>query len=311
MDDKNALVRRALEEHRGHRSGLNVSIPCPLPSCAGKKKANLSVHDSGKWKCWRCGEVGFLRERDRHTAVDRERFRRMDAKRAESAVEIFERCSDIYPNDEVDRYLRSRGILPFGSMWWPSDLRKGWLRHPTGIETMAMVAAVRNVAGTIVAIHRTFLTDEGKKIDRDPQKASLGHVRGGAVRLADGVERLCIGEGIETTLRAAMKLGDSVTPWSALTSVGMSQLELPRDTREIWVAPDMDPHGKNKEDNFLRNPEVAERRRAMGLPVSDPISEDMMFGSVGVESAMRLMAKAKSIGIETHLIPPMGKDHAE
>lgn len=306
MDDKNALVRRALEEERGHRSGLNVSIRCPLPSCAGKRKANLSVHDDGPWKCWRCGETGFLRERRSITEPDRKARLEAEEKREEDAIQIFERASDIYPRDPVDIYIRSRGITPVDSIWWPADLRKAYLRHPTGPRCWALVAAVRNVGGTIVAIHRIFLTDEGTQFSAEPRKASFGRVRGGAVRLADGVERLCIGEGIETTMRARMKLPADVTPWSALTSVGMAQLELPRDTREIWVAPDMDDHGKNEEDDFRRNVEVA-KRIADGRPLSDSFK----FGSVGIEAANHLARRAVSRGIVVHLIAPFGKDHAE
>lgn len=305
MDDNNALIRRALEEYAGHRSGSNVSIRCPLSSCAGSRKANLSIHDNGPWKCWRCGATGFLKERGDVSLPDRRKrvaaAAAAIAVKAESASQIFERCSSIYPGDVVDKYLRSRLIVPVASIWWPEDLRKGWLKHPTGVEAWAMVAAVRNVAGDIVGIHRTFLTDAGTQAELQPVKMSFGAIKGGAVRLAAGLERLCIGEGIETTMRAAPKVA-GVTPWSALSAAGMASLELPAETREIWVAPDMDDHGKNPADDFRRNVEVSGRLDA---------PEKFIFGCVGVEAAFHLIRRAQSAGIIAHLMPPYGKDHAE
>jgi hypothetical protein len=54
----------------------------------------------------------------------------------------------------------------------------------------ALVAAVRDVDGKFVGIHRTFLRRDGSaKADIEPAKASLGPVRGGAVRLAT-IERV-------------------------------------------------------------------------------------------------------------------------
>ncbi len=300
MDD-NALVRRALDERRGYRSGANVKIRCPFDECAHKRSPSLSVHDDGPWQCHRCGRKGFLDDRaPRRPAAGQA----TEQPRLDLALRLFERSSDIHPGDPVDLYLRSRRIVPCGSAWWPPDLRFSRLKHPDGQHVFGMVAAVRSVDGQIVAVHRTFLTRTGAQYG-EPSKMSLGVVGGGAVRLGDNLEELVIGEGIETTMRAAAKLGNGVAGWAAVSAGNMRALRLPRGVRRIWVAPDMDDHGRTKKDRFDRNPEVARMR---GTTDS---ADTFLFGSVGVEAAYYLMRAARQAGVEARLLVPMRKDHAE
>ena len=73
--------------------------------------------------------------------------------------------------------------------------------HPSGVRLPALVALVEYVERGPIAIHRTYLESDGSaKANVDPDKASLGPVGGGAVRL--GMPRddqwLAICEGIET-----------------------------------------------------------------------------------------------------------------
>jgi len=95
----------------------------------------------------------------------------------------------------AEGYLRSRGIAcPL-----PPTLRfHGACWHgPTGRRLPALVALVEGGGG--FAVHRTWLrADGGGKADIDPTKAMLGAVTGGAVRLAEGPDRLAVGEGIES-----------------------------------------------------------------------------------------------------------------
>jgi hypothetical protein len=54
-----------------------------------------------------------------------------------------------------------------------------------------MVAKVVNVDGELIGLHRTFLRPDGSvKADIELQKAMLGRVAGGAVRLGPAAERL-------------------------------------------------------------------------------------------------------------------------
>ena len=87
----------------------------------------------------------------------------------------------------------------------------------------ALVALVRDiVTDEPVAIHRTALTEDGRKLDRP---RVLGPKNGGAIKLSPissiGSE-LAIGEGIETTL-SARALGIDIPAWSLCDAGGLSQ----------------------------------------------------------------------------------------
>ena len=106
----------------------------------------------------------------------------------------------------VETYLRQRSVtLPV-----PETLRfHNGLRHKSGHSWPAMVALVqRGIDGEALAIHRTYLSDDGRsKAPVDPAKMMLGPCCGGAVRLAPASDTLMVGEGIETCLSAMQGLG--------------------------------------------------------------------------------------------------------
>ncbi len=108
----------------------------------------------------------------------------------------------------------------------------------------ALVALVQHVEHGPVAIHRTFLKPDGSgKVDTTPDKASLGPVSGGAIRL--GILRagqwLAIGEGIETTL-SVMQAG-GLPGWAALSAGGIRSLVLPPEARMVVICADNDLNG--------------------------------------------------------------------
>jgi hypothetical protein len=120
----------------------------------------------------------------------------------------------------------------------------GGLKHPSGEVWPSMIALVtRGDAATPTAIHRTFLTHDGKsKAPVDPPKMMLGPTRGGAVRLADAGDVLMVGEGIETCL-AAM-LATSKAAWAALSTSGLRTLNLPDRVLNVIVLADGDDPGE-------------------------------------------------------------------
>ena len=70
----------------------------------------------------------------------------------------------------------------------------------------------------------------------------LGPCSGGAVRLAEPVDRLMVGEGIETCLAAMQAMGQPV--WAALSTSGLRTLDLPEQIRDVIVLADGDEPGK-------------------------------------------------------------------
>lgn len=125
----------------------------------------------------------------------------------------------------AELYLRSRGLtcdLPNTLRFHPSC----W--HASAKRLPALVALIDGGAG--FATHRTYLRDDGHgKANVDPNKTMLGSVAGGAVKLRGGSGLTMIGEGIESTLSAAILYGaPEMTVWAALSASGMSTVNLPR-----------------------------------------------------------------------------------
>jgi putative DNA primase/helicase len=149
------------------------------------------------------------------------------------AQAILDRARDARGSPVV-RYLAGRGInLPP-----PRCLR--WLascRHPSGAVLPAMIARVDNVDGELVGVHRTYLTADWRRWDR----ASLGPVAGGAVRLAAAAKTLAVAEGIETALSVLQAIG--IPTWAALSAPGLRRLILPPIVETVFIAADNDASG--------------------------------------------------------------------
>jgi putative DNA primase/helicase len=145
----------------------------------------------------------------------------------------------------VERYLRTRGIL-FDS--WPASLRfhPHCPRPKDDAPLPAMVALVEHIERGPVAIHRTFLRPNGTAkadLPKDKQRAGFGPVKGAAVRFGTprSGEWLVVGEGIESTLSAALPCG--LSAWAALSAGGLRELILPRDATHILACADHDTNG--------------------------------------------------------------------
>jgi DNA primase len=181
----------------------------------------------------------LLRARHRRRSESERRLQEDDRRRSGHALEIFDRCRAIEPDDPVYLYLRRRGLRPQGA-FWPTCLRCGFLREPDTKKTFpAMVALVVDVCAMPVAIHRTFLTDDGRKAPVEVVKRSLGPLPGAAIRLGIDSEQIIVAEGIESALGAAMAGLDGV-PWATLSSGNMPNLSLPRNVTHVTIAPDND-----------------------------------------------------------------------
>lgn len=115
-----------------------------------------------------------------------------------------------------------------------------------------MVSAVQ-LGGDLIAEHRTYLSADGRKADVASPKSTLGPIRGGAVRLSGRAPTLVVAEGIETALSVRDALADrGVAVWAALNAGNLSRIELPEWVKEIVVAADNDPVGRNAADHLAR-----------------------------------------------------------
>jgi hypothetical protein len=135
---------------------------------------------------------------------------------AERAARIFNESAPL-AGTPADAYLKRRGIFVAAHMaadlhFHPGLDYRGYANRDADEDAVlgnypCMVAAIRNVAGEIIGIHRTYLDPrEPAKLKppgdggRNKAKKVFGSVMGGAIRLGPIQRSMAAGEGIETTL---------------------------------------------------------------------------------------------------------------
>lgn len=109
----------------------------------------------------------------------------------------------------------------------------------------AIVALITDaVSGEARAIQRTYLSPATwDKASVEPNRMMLGPTRGGVVRLAEAIDHVLIGEGVETSLSVMQACG---TPaWAALSASGMRVLNLPEEIKFVTLLADGDQVGKS------------------------------------------------------------------
>lgn len=145
------------------------------------------------------------------------------------------------PSPIVPAYLGNRGLRlpPSAPLLYLANAK-----HPSGRALPCMLALLHDLAGDLVAVHRTFLAPGGTgKAVVEPVRMTLGDVRGAAVRLYPVAPHLVVAEGIETAIAAAELLG--LPAWAATSAGNLGDaLALPPEVREVTIAADNDPPGR-------------------------------------------------------------------
>ena len=238
---------------------LNTRKHHPCPWCGGKDRFRFTDKDgSGSFFCGQCGQ---------HSAMDILMHRRgwdfataareveavlgevpvsRGASKGKSLIGIkrlWQMAEPASPGDFVDRYLLARGIsLPS----YPDCLR----RLPTAEHLdenkhrtihPAMLAKIVDPDGKGTNVHRTYLTNDGRKADVKPdRKMMFGDVAAGsAVRLFEQEgDTLGIAEGIETALSAAALF--NVPVWSAINTSILKAWAPPKSVKSVIVFADND-----------------------------------------------------------------------
>ncbi|MCG9026939.1 DUF7146 domain-containing protein [Laribacter hongkongensis] len=163
----------------------------------------------------------------------------------------------------TSRYLAGRGLA---LERWPDDLRchpalPYWADRdgkPFALCRLpALLALVRDKAGEIVGLHRTYLADRAGQVGKArlvhpdtgeclPAKKLVsvmpGATTGAAIRLAAPDNgRLGLAEGIETALACWQASG--IPTWAGISAHGMESVRLPDDVPGIWIFADHDASG--------------------------------------------------------------------
>lgn len=244
-------------ERRKDQNGLTLADGCNGGLVLDCKKSACAFLDILAAAGLRSGDYT---PPDAATLAQREAEQRAEAeKRAAQAKRLWQEAQPI-AGTVAEAYLCGRSItcpLPatlrfHGSCWHGATAK----RHP------ALIASVQGAG--MVSIHRTYLRTDGTgKAAIAPDKAMLGAVAGGAVRLTDAPGPLVVAEGIETALSLASGLlGRPATVWAALSTSGIRGLRLPDHPGRLTIAPDGDTAGREAANA------LAARAHALGWQVS-------------------------------------------
>ena len=110
-----------------------------------------------------------------------------------------------------------------------------------------LMACVMAPDGSPVTIHRTFLTNDGRKAPvESPKKlcphASTRPLQGSAIRLFPVADHLAVAEGIETSLAVTEMFG--VPCWATVTAGLMAQFVPPPGIKRVTIYADKDSPSK-------------------------------------------------------------------
>ena len=163
-----------------------------------------------------------------------------DRETVEEARAIWTSAADA-SGSPVSSYVAARGI----TIAIPPAIRFGRLRYgKRGPTHPCMIALVTDVGGRPIGIQRTYLNAAGTGKAAVPKpKLSLGHVRGGAIRLAPGsFTGLMLTEGIEDGLSLMQMQGGSA--WAAAGAGMLAAMRLPSMISSVVIGADADATGR-------------------------------------------------------------------
>lgn len=155
---------------------------------------------------------------------------------------IFNESKIVEDGDPVWKYLNARTGIQF----IPKDIlyheRLKYYDENTRTESFhpAMLAIVKDVNGSGLSIHRTYLTNEGCKANVPTVKKMMAGkpITGGAIRLSKVQEKLGVAEGIETAFAASLRFG--VPVWSVVSAGMMEAWQVPVGVKEVVIMADAD-----------------------------------------------------------------------
>ncbi len=189
-------------------------------------------------------------------AADRARKqRRQWATNAERISRLWAECVPLVRGDAASLYLERRGISGVQSL--PDCLRihralPCWEGEEKIGVFPAIVAPLVASSGRVVALHRTYLTTDGRKADVPcPKKltATTGPLAGACIRLHEPVRGVIgIAEGIETSLAAWCASG--VPTVAAYCAGNLAAYRWPANVRSLVIFADNDIAGREAADEL-------------------------------------------------------------
>ena len=187
----------------------------------------------------------------------------------------------------VETYLRNRGITALhetGSLrFHPRCFYRPDAHGP--IQPLpAMVAAVTDLRGRIMGVHRTWLTPDGagKAFIATPRRA-MGHLLEHAVRFGGTDDVLAAGEGIETVLSVRTAL-PNLPMAAALSAAHLAAMAFPPGLRRLYIVRDTDPAGDRARDTLIARANAAGIEAIVLSPALGDFNEDLQ--TLGVDALL-------------------------
>ncbi|NHN83650.1 hypothetical protein GOB93_03220 [Acetobacter musti] len=214
---------------------------------------------------WACNWLGLTNEKVEERRVEirqkaeeaKQQSDELARKRRGRAREQWLAAQENILDTPVDFYLRGRGIDLRRLDHPPHALRFGAEHYcaETGTSLPAMLAAITNLDGRIVALHQTWLGQHGgqwSKAKLELPKKVLGPFAGSCIRLRRGetgqplkkvspAETVAIGEGIETCLSVALACPE-LRILAAISLGNLGTVRLPDSARKVLILADRDEH---------------------------------------------------------------------
>ncbi len=286
--------------------------PCPL--CGGKDRFRFDDKEgNGTWICSQCGAgdgVQLVMKKhgiDFKTAagliepligcmpvVEAKKSITVEEQRA-ALSRLWRSASDITDRDPVSKFLRSRGLdldrYPAALQCAPRVRYRDGDNAPVSWHP-AMIAALCDVDGKPVNLHRTYLTDDGRKAAVDSVRKMMPgpFPDGAAIRLAEHRDTLGIAEGIETALAVSMLFG--IPCWSAVNSSGMAKWQAPADVRHVIVFSDNDPQYGGQAAAYTLAHRLAVKGLTVQVEIPPNVGED--WNDVVLKSARLFVPSARA-----------------
>lgn len=224
------------------------------------------------------------------TAERETQQRQQWAENAQRIARVWAQCVPLVPGDPCTLYLKGRG---FGGVWpLPAALRlHRALPYWHGAERLgefpAMVAPLVSADGRTVALHRTYLTRDGRKAEVPSVKkltGAAGPLAGACIPLHQPA-RGCIGiaEGIETALAAWC--ASAVPTVAAYCAGNLAAWKWPAGVKRLVIFADADRAGREAADDLHQRATAARLQCEVVSPTTD--GADWADVWAGLESAPR------------------------
>lgn len=279
--------------------GIDVSenqkkhTPCPV--CGGTDRFRFTNETgAGEWFCNQCDpkagtgidlvkavmnvdvRTAFLAVESVIGTAQPSAFQKEKPVDPEMLRAIFKASAPVEVGDPVQLYLKNRGLTSM-----PPTLRycEKCYEPETKEEQHAMLAVFALPDGTAVTMHRTFITEDGQKLDVAAPKMflpALKKLNGGAVRLYPVEPIIGVCEGIETAIaiHGAMR---KFPIWPVIGTSLMEAFEPPAGVECVIIYADNDLNYAGQKAAFaLANRLVIKNKIRADVEIPDMPGEDFL-----------------------------------